>query len=162
MSDVRVRAMVEADLGPVGDMAGALVRLHHQFDANRFFLPPDPEEGYRWWFRKQLERAEVVLAVAEVDGTIGGYVYGSLAERDWNMLLDEHGAIHDVFVDPRFRRHGVARALMAFAIQALEGKGAPRIVLSSAFPNREAQALFRSLGFRETMIEMTKESKLPS
>ncbi len=160
MSDVRVRAMVEADLGPVGQLAGALVRLHHEFDADRFFLPPDVEEGYRWWFKQQLGRDEVVLAIAEFEAEVAGYVYGSLEERDWNLLLDVHGAIHDVFVEPRFRRHGVARALMAFAIEALEAKGAPRVVLSSAFPNREAQALFRSLGFRETMVEMTRRSKL--
>jgi ribosomal protein S18 acetylase RimI-like enzyme len=140
-------------------MAGGLVRLHHQFDGDRFFVPDDVENGYRWWFTKQLKRDDVVLAVAEVDGAVAGYVYSTLEERDWNLLLDAHGAIHDVFVDPAFRRHGAAKALMRFAIAALEALGAPRVVLSSAFPNREAQALFRSLGFRETMVEMTRTAQ---
>lgn len=158
MSDVRVRMMREADLEIVGALAGGLVRLHHQYDPDRFFLPPDVEDGYRWWFKKQLPLEEVVLAVAEVGGQLAGYVYGALGERDWNLLLDRHGAIHDVFVEPAFRRRGVAKQLMTFAIGELEARGAPRIVLASAFPNREAQALFRSLGFRETMVELTRTS----
>jgi RimJ/RimL family protein N-acetyltransferase len=39
----------------------------------------------------------------------------------------------------------------------LRDLGAPRVVLTSAWQNQAAHALFRSLGFRETMIEMAKE-----
>lgn len=156
MSDVRVRPMTKADLEPVGALAGALVRQHHAYDADRFFLTPEVEEGYRWWFSKQLGQGGVVLLVAEVDGSVAGYLYASLEERDWAMLLDEHGALHDVFVDERFRRRGVARALVGAGVTALEQLGARRVVLSSATQNREAQALFASLGFRATMVEMTR------
>ena len=149
------RAMRKADLGPVSKLAGQLVRQHHAFDARRFFVPDDPEEGYRWWFTKQLTAKGTVLLVALVDDEIAGYLYGSVEGRDWNMLLDAHGAIHDIFVDSRFRRRGVAKALMQAGIEALRAKGGEQIVLSSAAPNVEAQALFESLGFRRTMIEMT-------
>ena len=39
----------------------------------------------------------------------------------------------------------------------LREHGAPRVILWTAAPNEAAQRLFRRLGFRETMIEMTKE-----
>lgn len=155
MSGLRVRAMVEGDLGPVGVLAGELVRQHHAFDARRFFLERDVEEGYRWWFRKQLGQTGVLLQVAELDGAVVGYVYGTLEGRDWARLLDAHGAIHDLFVDARVRRQGVARALMESAMATLRSMGAAQIVLSSATPNVEAQALFSRLGFRSTMIELT-------
>jgi ribosomal protein S18 acetylase RimI-like enzyme len=157
MSDVHVRAMTKADLERVGVLAGGLVRLHHTWDAQRFFLEPGVEDGYRWWFSKQLGRDGVVLLVAEVDGVVAGYVYGSLEERDWNLLLDAHGAVHDVYVDEAFRRRGLARKLMEAAIGALEAQGATQIVLSTSTKNAEAQALFRALGFRDTMIEMTRQ-----
>lgn len=156
MSDVHVRNMTKADLPRVGELAGALVRLHHSWDARRFFLEEGVEQGYQWWFSKQLGQEGVVLQVAEVGGAIAGYVYGSLEERDWAMLLDAHGAIHDVYVDATFRRAGVAKALMLSAIAALEGHGADQVVLSTSTSNPQAQALFRSLGFRDTMIEMTR------
>ena len=156
MSDVHVRNMTKSDLPRVGELAGALVRLHHSWDPRRFFLEDGVEQGYQWWFAKQLDQEGVVMQIDEVDGAIAGYVYGSLEDRDWAMLLDGHGAIHDVFVDAAFRRAGVAKALMLSAIAALEGQGAAQVVLSTSTSNPQAQALFRSLGFRDTMIEMTR------
>ena len=37
-------------------------------------------------------------------------------------------------------------------------KGAPRVVLHTAALNEAAQRFFERLGFRRTMIEMTRES----
>ena len=153
---ITTRPMRKGDLGAVSKLAGALVRQHHGFDAARFFLTDDPEGGYRWWLNKLLSDADTVLEVAEVEGEVAGYLYGGLAERDWARLLDAHGAIHDLYVDDRFRRRGVASALMKAGIARLEAKGAKQLVLSSATQNVEAQALFESLGFRKTMIEMTR------
>lgn len=149
--------MTEADVAPAAVLAAQLVRQHHAFDARRFFVTPDVEDGYRWFFGTQLEEKNVVLLVAELDGALAGYVYGTVEGRDWALLLDKHGAVHDVFVDARFRRRGVAKALMEAALVALKAKGAPQVVLYSAAPNAEAQALFERLGFRRTMVEMTKE-----
>ncbi|HEV2719355.1 MAG TPA: GNAT family N-acetyltransferase [Thermoanaerobaculia bacterium] len=39
----------------------------------------------------------------------------------------------------------------------LREHSAPHVILWTAAPNEAARALFRHLGFRETMIEMTKE-----
>lgn len=147
--------MRRGDLDAVSKLAGALVRQHHGFDERRFFLPEDPEGGYRFWFGKQLEDPQTVLVVAEVDGEVAGYLYGGLEARDWARLLDAHGAIHDIFVDARFRRRGVASALMRAGLARFKELGAAQIVLSSATPNAEAQALFKALGFRRTMVEMT-------
>jgi ribosomal protein S18 acetylase RimI-like enzyme len=137
-------------------MAGALVRMHHAVDAARFLLPERVEEGYAWWLARELARAEAVIVVATIDGAIVGYAYGTREERDWNALLDEHGAIHDVFVLPTARRGGVGRKLVHAIVDELERGGAPRIVLSTMVSNESAQKLFAACGFRPTMIEMTR------
>ncbi len=162
MSDnIVIRGMAKADLGPVGVLAGHLVREHHGFDAKRFFVTERVEEGYRWYFGKAIDDADpkTVLVVGEVDGQVAGYVYGSVEPRDWAKLLDKHGAIHDLFVDERFRRRGLAKKLMLGSIERLRKAGAAQVVLYSATPNTQSQALFSSLGFRSTMIEMTYEPK---
>ena len=130
--------------------------MHHATDPKRFFLVDRVEEGYAWWFRKELANEAAVVLVAERDGEILGYAYGTREGRDWNMLLDEHGAVHDVFVAPGARRGGVGRALMAEITAALEALGAPRIVLSTMVQNEPAQRLFRACGFCPTMLEMTR------
>ena len=57
---------------------------------------------------------------------------------------------------------GIATALAGAAIEALERKGAPRVVLHTAAANEPAQRFFEKLGFRRTMIEMTREAAVTS
>jgi ribosomal protein S18 acetylase RimI-like enzyme len=151
-----IRAAEPSDLARVSELAGELVRLHHATDPGRFFLADRVEEGYAWWFGRELKRTEAVILVAIVDDAIAGYVYGTLEERDWNMLLDVHGALQDVFVASTARHRGVGRALVEAMIAALEKLGAPRVVLSTMVGNEAAQRVFRACGFRPTMLEMTR------
>ena len=150
-----IRDMTNADLGPVSLLAEQLVLLHHSWDTTRFFTTPDIAKGYRWYFEGQLKEEGVVLLTAEVDGVIAGYLFGTLEERDWAKLLDAHGAIHDIFVASSHRRHGVAQALMNEAKARFTRLGAKQVVLYSASSNSQGQALFRQLGYRPTMVEMT-------
>lgn len=46
---------------------------------------------------------------------------------------------------------------MNAATQWVRDKGAPRVLLGTAYQNDATQRLFESLGFRRTMIEMTRE-----
>jgi ribosomal protein S18 acetylase RimI-like enzyme len=90
-----------------------------------------------------------------------GYAYGRIEPRDWNSLLDACGALHDIYVDERARRGGVAKKLLGEMLRRLEELGAPRVVLHSAWANAEAQRFFESQGFRRTMVEMTRERSSP-
>jgi len=157
MSTPVVRRATGADLPAVSSLAGELVRMHHERDASRFFLPDRVEEGYAWWLGRELERPQAVVLVAEAASALVGYAYGALEERDWNLLLDEHGAIHDLYVTRTERRKSVGKALLAAMIQELEGLGAKRIVLSTMVDNLAAQRLFTAHGFRPTMLEMTRD-----
>jgi ribosomal protein S18 acetylase RimI-like enzyme len=156
-SSVEVRRAVAADLASVARLAAELVRMHHAVDASRFLLPENVEQGYAWWLGRELARPEARILVAERAGEIVGYAYGTREGRDWNLLLDEHGAIHDVFVAESARRLGVGKELVRALVAELEALGAPRVVLQTMVGNTEAQALFRACGFRATMIEMTRD-----
>lgn len=155
-----IRAACPEDLPRLGVLAGGLVRLHHATDARRFLLVDGVEEGYARWFSRELGREEALLLIAEADLATGrqivGYVYATLEGRDWNLLLDEHAAIHDVMVDPEVRRAGVGLELMRALLAALEARGATRVVLSTMVQNEAAQRLFAACGFRPTMLEMTR------
>jgi ribosomal protein S18 acetylase RimI-like enzyme len=155
----RIRSATAADLPAIGQLAGRLVRQHHAADAARFMLPDDVEEGYVWWFGRELENPDAVILAAVVAGTIGGYCYGRMEGRDWNALRDRCGALHDIFVAEGQRRRGIARALVDEMVRRLAALGAPQVVLATAWGNSGAQALFRSLGFRPTMIEMTRSTE---
>lgn len=154
-----VRRATSDDLGTLGKLAADLVRFHHAIDPERFFLPTGVEEGYRRWLGTEIQSPEAIVLVAELDGAIVGYVYGRLEKRDFNMLLAQHAALHDVLVVESARRSHAAEALVRRFAELAAEHGTPRVVLHTATSNERAQALFRKIGFRPTMLEMTLETK---
>ena len=63
----------------------------------------------------------------------------------------------EFIVDPKHRGRGIGRRLLEATLAVLKERGARRAVLSTADRNERAQHLFASMGFRRTMIEMTRE-----
>ena len=77
--------------------------------------------------------------------------------RSWKELREEAGFIHDVLVDEARRGEGIARALIDEATAWFRSRGVARMMLWTAAKNERARALFERLGFRATMVEMTRE-----
>ena len=153
-----IRPARRADLPEVGRMGALLLRQHHAFDADRFMAPgPDPEAGYAWFLGTQLEEEDVLLLVAEDAGRVVGYLYAAVEPRSWKELREEAGFVHDVVVDEAFRGLGVGGALVERAAGWFTRRGMPRMVLWTAHGNAPARRLFARLGFRPTMVEMTRE-----
>lgn len=152
-----VRAATPADLPRVSVLAAQLVRQHHALDAQRFFIVDGLEKGYEGFLGGELRRRDALVLVAEEGDALLGYAYATLEPRDWNDLLDACGKLNDVFVDPATRRRGVGRALLEAVRAELRKRGAPRMVLMSAWRNPDAHAFFEAAGFRRTMLEMTLE-----
>ena len=57
--------------------------------------------------------------------------------------------LHDLFVSPAHRRHGVAESLLAAVHARAAAAGACEVVLSTAQDNTAAQALYTKQGYRE-------------
>ena len=135
-----------------------LMRTHFAFDRQRFLAPGEgTESGYAWFLGQKLESPDDVVLVAERDGAIAGYVWAALEPLSWKELRGPAGFIHDVAVTEEARCRGLGTQLIRTAIEWLQERGAPRVILWTAAPNDAARALFRRLGFRDTAIEMTME-----
>jgi ribosomal protein S18 acetylase RimI-like enzyme len=153
-----VRRASDADAPALGRLGAMLLRAHYAFDPQRFIAPgSNPESGYEWFLRGQLKEDDAAVFVAEQDRQVIGYVFAALEPISWKELREACGFIHDIVVDDPQRRGGVATALMEAAIEWLRSRGAPRVILGTAERNAAAQRLFEKLGFRRTMIEMTRE-----
>lgn len=153
-----IRLATPADVPALGRLGALLMRAHYEFDPQRFMDPgTDPAEGYAWFLGKQLKDDDSVIFVADDGGTVVGYVYAALEPISWKELRDACGFIHDILVEESSRRAGTATALMNAATEWLRERGAPRVILGTADKNERAQRLFTKLGFRRTMVEMTRE-----
>ena len=155
---VLIRRATRADLPVLGRLGASLMRQHHDYDPQRFMPPGDrPDDGYAWFLGTQLEHDDVAIFAAEHDGTVVGYAYVGLEPLSWKELRDACGYVHDIVVDPGGQHQGVGTALMGAALEWLRERKAPRVVLWTSPHNDKAQRLFDHLGFRRTMIEMTRE-----
>lgn len=153
-----IRPAERRDLPALGRLGAALLRTHYAFDPLRFIEPgDDPEGGYAWFLGTQLDDEEVVVLVAEMDGAVVGYAYAGIEPHSWKELRARAGFVHDVLVDPSARGRGIAHALMEEAVGWMRSQGVPRVLLWTATQNAAARRLFERLGFRATMVEMTRE-----
>jgi ribosomal protein S18 acetylase RimI-like enzyme len=158
MDDFIVRPATQNDVSALGRLGALLLRTHYAFDQQRFMEPgADAEKGYGWFLRSQLNNADAVVLVAERKEAVVGYVYAGIEPQSWKELREEAGFIHDVAVDKQNRKSGVARALIEAAVAWLQQRGMKRVLLWTADQNAGALRLFSNLGFRRTMVEMTRE-----
>ena len=87
----------------------------------------------------ELENPLSLWLVAEENGQVFGYV-GS------QTVLDESDMMN-VAVDPRFRRQGIARALIETLIAELAKMGSRCLRLEVRVSNENARALYERMGF---------------
>ena len=155
---VTIRSAEAADFPQLGRLGGELVRYHYALDPKRFMNIDDVDVGYGAFLEREARNKKAVVLCAARGASILGYAYGTLEGRDWNALLDPHGALHDIFVRSSARREGIASLLVLEMCERLKKLGAPRVLLHTATQNHKGQALFAKLGFRATMVEMTREA----
>lgn len=153
-----VRPATRVDADALGRLGASLVALHHGFDAQRF-MPPNSgtANGYGSYLSSQIADADTIVLVAEQAGQVVGYVYGTIEGVDYMALRGPAAVLHDVIVAPEVRHAGVGRALVRAILEAFTARQAPRVVLSTAARNETARAFFEGLGFRPTMVELTRE-----
>ena len=158
--DIRptVRTATSADLPRMGRLGALLVDEHYAFDAQRFIASrPRTPADYAIVLAAQLEKPDVAVLVAELNGDVIGYALAAVEGYDYMALRGPAGVLHDIIVEPQYRDQGIGRMLLDATLAFLKRSGVPRVVLTTAEGNAPAQRLFDDAGFRRTMIEMTRE-----
>ncbi|HSS49761.1 MAG TPA: arsinothricin resistance N-acetyltransferase ArsN1 family B [Thermoanaerobaculia bacterium] len=135
---IRIRSATEAD-------APALLAIYRPFveqTSVSFELVPPTVEEFAARIRKSLAGWEWL--VAERDGQILGYAYGSMhRERPayrWSVEVS-------AYVDPNHHRQGIGRALYLRLFEILTDKGFCNAYAGITLPNDGSVALHRSVGF---------------
>jgi ribosomal protein S18 acetylase RimI-like enzyme len=153
-----IRRATTADLPSLGRLGALLVQQHHDFDSRRFLAPDGrTPEHYAAFLGSQLDDPDSLVLVAEDEGRVIGYTFSAVEGYDYKSLRGPAALLHDILIDPVHRGRGVGGRLLDETLAVLRARGAQQVVLSTAERNEGAQRLFERLGFRPTMIEMTRE-----
>jgi ribosomal protein S18 acetylase RimI-like enzyme len=158
LTEAIVRRAMPVDLPMIGRLGALLIKEHYDFDPQRFIAArPGTPEGYASFISTQLEDPDKAVLVADDNGEVVGYTYAAVEGYDYMALRGPAGVLHDIIVEPEHRGRGVGRLLLDATLAFFRMRGVPRAVLLTAEQNEAAQRLFAGMGFRRTMIEMTRE-----
>jgi ribosomal protein S18 acetylase RimI-like enzyme len=124
---------------------------------NPSFVPQD--DWKQSYFENILGNARMSLRWIVVDEKQVGFVlFGLEAHR---FLPRFNGMIYELYIEPEFRRKGIAQIVARQAIRELRSKSTAKIQLEVMEGNRAAAALWESLGFRKVsaryVLAETKE-----
>jgi GNAT superfamily N-acetyltransferase len=139
---VQIRPVASDDMAAVRDL---FIRV------NRLLAPPDMAEAFEGYIARSLSEEIDRLAdyygerdggfwVADSGGRVAG-MFGLEPSGDGAMELRR------MYVDPGFRRRGIARAMLAFAEAECVRRGRPRLDLSTGEIQRDALRLYRAAGY---------------
>lgn len=103
------------------------------------FSLPWPERSFRF---EVTDNPASRCWVAELDGKIIGMIVV------WLLVDEAHVAT--IATDPDFRRQGVAKNLLAYALRNLIGEGARSSFLEVRESNVAAQEMYRKFGYEAT------------
>lgn len=153
-----VRPATVADVPHVLPMVRAICDLHHGWDPDRYDFRDDIVDLYASWLPKRATDPRGVFLVGETrtDGAavLVGFVIATIEREIPIFKFESIGFIHDLWVEPGYRRGGFGAALAREAAARLRALGVTQIRLDTAAANEPARRLFASVGFRPSTVQM--------
>lgn len=106
-------------------------------------------------FDRTLSSKEDNLIFAEFNDVVIGYLHGKLKQNYWSS----GGSIEYLFVFKKFRRRGIATKLINEFVSLMKKKNFVKVTLMVNLKNKNAEKLYKKLGFEITNYVMRKKLK---
>ena len=123
------------------------------FDRYRQFYSCEPDSTLSTqYISDRIINGESVIFVATGDDQVAqGFVqlYPSFCSIEARKIM----ILHDLYVDPDYRKTGVGEVLMNRAADYARDVGASRLDLLTAITNKPGQALYEKLGYKRVLEE---------
>jgi GNAT superfamily N-acetyltransferase len=119
-------------------------------------LRPDADARLRHWLGPVMEDPRGMLLIAEVDGAIAGFLAATVERTVPIFLCEEYALVRLLWVDPPFRRHGVATALLNRAAADYGAMGLPQIRIR-ARPDDASDRTLEKARFRQSTVTFVRD-----
>lgn len=121
----------------------------HNAEVDRRFIPaPVSEQEFLADFEQLLARPRSVAFVADAAGGLAGFIAGNIERNLPDRLPQEHATVGYLWVEERFRRAGIARALFeSVAVWARSHEGVAHFEMAVLTADSSAAEFWKSIGF---------------
>jgi len=154
-----IRPAKHEDINSIVTLYAKATKFMHQISPNGFgqaLEPPLDIEKERESFASALDDKETVVLVVEQLGKVVGFVMGVVEKYSDDLLSAPYVTVQYLYVDEKFRRAGIAKALMQDVEKWATDKGLYTLELKVWSNNEPAKALFQSLGYLSLEVRMAK------
>ena len=152
---MNIRPATPEDVPNVVPMVEKLIAFLAERDAEKYQPLRNVGEMYDSWLRVRAADARSVFLVAErAPGQLVGFLVGTVEKEITIYRLTEYGFIHDLWMEPDYRNEGLGRQIVTLAVESFRKIGVNQVRLDVLVSNAAAQGLFKSCGFRPSILEM--------
>lgn len=153
--EVTIRRVRRRDESAIARLWEALSEYHLALDDR---MPVPAEGAAERYAARLIERRNDPYTrafVAEIEREVVGYVLGAVVDLHPDLFEHvESGYIADIYVDPAYRRRGIARMLLTAIRGWLAEQGVQHIEWQVAATNPAGTAFWEAVGGRPVMVRM--------
>jgi len=151
-----IRPAVAEDLPGVIDLWTELMDFHRDIDP-LFTRSAEAADNFLRYMNENLDSDDSELFVAELSGSLAGYVLANVSRYPPVFVQERYGAISDAAVAAAFRRQGIGEALVNAAAQWFMEKGLNRMEMRLLNANPVSAAFWKKMGFNPYMTTLFKD-----
>lgn len=102
---------------------------------------------------------KIKIFIYEIEGKIVGYINFSIIKCSSYTKVKYRGEIHDLFVSKKYRKKGIGKKLVNYALSFFNSKNIKNIFISVSSNNISSITFYENLGFKETVKKMNLSLK---
>jgi GNAT superfamily N-acetyltransferase len=155
MLNVVIRRVEPPDEAAIARLWQMLSDYHTGLDPRLPVPTPGAAQSYTARLLETRDDEFTRAFVAEWDGQVVGYILGAMIDLQADLFeYVNTGFIADVFVDPSYRRQGVARRLVETMNHWFAGQGVQIVEWQVASANQDAVNFWKAVGGQPLTIRM--------
>lgn len=152
----KIRKAKTEDVSQIAQLWHEMALLHAK-QGNYWRIKRGCAQGYQEHIEKMLADNVNGIFVAEVEGTISGFVVAQVANRAKIFIHMKHGIIVDLAVTQKYRRKGIGEKLCRRALRWISNQGLCTAEIRVSVDNPLSTSFWTKMGFNPYMSMMKME-----